>query len=254
MSTATDEGFQLGRVISLSFQIFFRNIVPFGLLTVAVLGIPQLIFLAMGISGAANPGQALMAGDWGGIAMTLVISMVTFAAIFVLYGALVFGTFRDLSGNRAPIAELVRRGILCALPLLAVSILSALGLMLGLVLLIVPFFILACMWAVVVPVNVVEGLGVIESFSRSATLTSGYRWQIFGLGVLYYVLAVIVGIVLLAVVVLVSSIVPYLGVVMSFLVNAATTAFFSVSLTVIYAELRRVKEGVNVSQIAQVFD
>ena len=31
-------------------------------------------------------------------------------------------------------------------------------------------------------------------------------------------------------------------------------AFTAVSLTVVYAELRRVKEGVNVDEVARVFD
>jgi MFS family permease len=253
MSTVAEEGFSLGRVISLSFQVFVRNIVPFGILTVLMLGVPQLAFLAMGIS-SSNPALAVMAGDWSGLAMAGIVFVVMFLAIFVLYGALVFGTFRDLSGNRASIGELISRGLARTLPLLAVSILAFLGLMLGAMLLIVPFFILACMWAVVVPANVVEGAGVIDSFKRSATLTSGYRWHIFGLGILYYVFAIVLGLVLVAVILLTSKIVPHLGDVVSFLINAATTAFFSVSLTVIYAELRRVKEGASVTEIARVFD
>ena len=186
--------------------------------------------------------------------MAGIVGIVMFVAIFVLYAALVFGTFRDLSGNRASVGDLISRGLARALPVLAVSILAFFGLMLGMLLLVVPFFILACMWAIVVPANVVEGRGVFDSFKRSAELTSGYRWHIFGLGILYYVFAIIFTVVLAAVMVMVSLILPYLGMVVSFLINAVTTAFTAVSLTVIYAELRRVKEGVSVDQIAQVFD
>jgi hypothetical protein len=64
-------------------------------------------------------------------------------------------------------------------PLLAVAILAGLGIGVGLLLLIVPGLILMTIWAVVVPVCVVERPGVLASFSRSRALVRDNAGPVF---------------------------------------------------------------------------
>jgi hypothetical protein len=74
--------------------------------------------------------------------------------------------------------------------LLAVAILAGLGIALGLVLLIVPGLILITIWAVVVPVCIIERPGVFASFGRSRELVRGDGWPVFGTLVVTWLIAV----------------------------------------------------------------
>jgi hypothetical protein len=225
------------------------------LLSLAVVGVPYMLVGVFSTPQMRDPAAAMLAGgSWTVFGPLIGVGLLYFVLSFVLYGALVYGTFRDLSGNPAGIGDLVRRGLVRALPILGVSILSAIGMMAGLMLFIVPGLILLCMWAVAVPVTVVEEPGVLASFGRSAELTKGYRWSVFGIGVIYYIGSMLVGLLLLGVTMAVAVVLPFVSAVLNGVVNAVTIAFGSVTLTVLYAELRRVKEGIGVGEIAQVFD
>lgn len=64
---------------------------------------------------------------------------------------------------------------------LGVSILSGLGILVGLLLLIVPgFYLLAC-WAVAIPALLAEDLGVSQALSRSKDLSEGNKIALLGL-------------------------------------------------------------------------
>lgn len=80
-------------------------------------------------------------------------------------------------------------------PLLGVSILAGIGIAIGFVLLIIPGLILLTIWAVVIPVVVLERPGVFASFGRSRELVRGHGWSVFGTLVLAYVIAIGVAIV-----------------------------------------------------------
>jgi len=77
----------------------------------------------------------------------------------------------------------------------AVSILAALGIGIGLVLLIVPGLVLLTLWSVVAPVAVIERPGVFSAFGRSRELVRGYGWPVFGTIVLVFLLVIAASIV-----------------------------------------------------------
>ncbi len=71
-----------------------------------------------------------------------------------------------------------------ALPLLGIYILCALGWFLTALLLLIPAFIFAVVFSVVVPAYVAEKPGFFGAFARSRDLTRGHRWGIFGMWLL----------------------------------------------------------------------
>lgn len=95
-------------------------------------------------------------------------------------------------GRQASFAECAQGAVAVALPLIALSILLAIAVGLGFMLLIVPGVMLYVMWSVAAPALVEERRGVIGSFGRSRQLTKGARWTIFGILVvmviMYYLL------------------------------------------------------------------
>ena len=127
-------------------------------------------------------------------------------------------------------------------------------------LLIVPGIILAMRWAVAVPACVVENLGPISSLRRSAELTKGHRWKIFGMTVLilvFFIIAiVIIGTLAGTGVVVVPQGVGrgLLAAILFVIISGIVTAYFNVVAAMVYHDLRTVKEGVNTEEIAAVFD
>jgi hypothetical protein len=86
--------------------------------------------------------------------------------------------------------------------------------------------------------------------SRSAELTKGYRWKVFGVIVLMVLIeAVVGGVIGLAF----RGLGGISGSLVSTVWNALTMAFDGVVCAVVYHDLRVVKEGVDIEQIAAVF-
>jgi uncharacterized membrane protein len=105
---------------------------------------------------------------------------------------------------------------------------------------------------VAVPVTVIERPGVFASLSRSAVLTKGYRWRIFGA---YLLITLLVAILFGVIAVVVA---PLVGVSATILVewlgSAASSAVGAVLSAVGYFRLRSIKEGVDIEDVAKVFD
>ena len=91
-------------------------------------------------------------------------------------------TFRSVAGKVGPIA--------------GASILAAIGIGIGFVLLIVPGLYLLTIWSLIVPVIVLENRGALESFGRSRDLVRGHGWNVFGVIILTFLILVAFGIVL----------------------------------------------------------
>jgi hypothetical protein len=110
---------------------------------------------------------------------------------------------------------------------------------------------LACMYYVSTPVCVAEHAGVFTSMSRGSFLTKGYRWQVFGILLLYVVAGFAVGAIIRRAFAVTG---PTAVLVARFAMWAVLNAFNSVLVGVLYYQLRVAKEGVDIDKIAGVFD
>jgi len=72
------------------------------------------------------------------------------------------------------------------------SILAGIAITVGLILVIVPGLYLMTIWAVIVPVIIIEGSGALASFGRSYQLVRGRGWHVFGTLVLVFVILLVV--------------------------------------------------------------
>jgi hypothetical protein len=127
-------------------------------------------------------------------------------------------------------------------PLIAVGLLAGLGITAGLILCIVPGLFLLTLWAVIVPVVVLERSGVLAAFGRSAELTKENRWKVFAVVVLLALLQAAISFVLGLVAEAVSeSFVLYAAA--NLVTSVLTAPLTSLAATVIYLELRRLREG-----------
>jgi hypothetical protein len=170
---------------------------------------------------------------------------------------LVYGTIRELRGDRAPIGDCIKGGLGVLFPVIGIAIVEGLITVVGLVLLIVPGIIaMAFLW-VTIPVAVVERPGIFASLRRSAELTKGHRWPIFGL---VFLLLIFGAVVTFVIAMPFGGLTAYTqsGSTVLLLINLAVSAFFlalwAVVTAVSYHDLRVVKEGVGTEDIAAVFD
>ena len=243
--------FSIGRVIGDSFGVYARNFVSFTALALVIglvsLFFQLLIFVPMMVSGAQDPTQM----NWGLVFLGSVIPMIVNA---LTQATIIYGTFQDLRGQRASIGDCIARGLGSIVPVIIGSILLALGVGVGFMLIIVPGLILIVMWWVYIPAIVVESKGIIGAFGRSRELTRGRRWHVFGLIMLVGIVVLIITFVIGKVLQDATGQVSTVGSIVQYAVLSVLTAFNSVLVAVGYYYLRAEKEGTDVNAIASIFD
>jgi hypothetical protein len=241
----TGREFRIGPIFSRSWSIYAANFLIFTLVAII----------------AALPNQ--LGGDFessAGAIRSGIVFIVSVILYFVGQAVILYGAFQAMRGRNVIIGDAVGRAFSRFLSLLGISILVFLGVAVGMMLLVIPGIMLALRWAVAVPACVVENKGPLDSMRRSAELTKGHRWKIFGMWVLLVILAIVI--------VIIASVLAGLGVVaapqgfgrlliagvISLILTSIVTAYSYVLNAMIYHDLRVAKEGVGTEEIAAVFD
>lgn len=241
--------FYVGDVLARAWNVLTGNL-PF------FLGITVLIYLAIGLAVGVLVLPFVLVGAFGNAWWPLFIAIPVGLLVFLCLNAvgeavLLLGAFQRMRGETIRVNEALRRAFARFFPLIGLGILWALGFFVAFLVLIVPAIILLCMWWVAVPACIVENLGPIQSLSRSAELTKGYRWKIFGLFVLVTVINGIGSKIVDLLFGLAGDVASGIG---SLLWFVAWTAFSNCVLIMTYHDLRVAKEGIDTKQIAAIFD
>lgn len=247
--------FDIGRVVQRTFALVGQNFIPFFVLALVLTGLPALVLQFVMPSDPTAIQQAP-----GTYVVTLVIGiLVSVVTGVVLQGTLTRASIDALSGKGVNLGAAVSSTMAIILPLIGLGLLVGLGVALGFIALIVPGVFLALCWAVSSPVMVVERLGVTASMSRSMALTQNHRWAILGLAVLYFIGYLIVMTIVGAIVGgSMASLAspggpPIAFVIVVTLVGVVASVIATVGAAAVYFELRQIKEGVDVTELARVF-
>ena len=237
--------FRVGNVLGRGFVIWFRNLIPFCVLTLLVYS-PLIIYTAAVLQADLTE-EALT--TYGYVSMFAGFCLQPIAA-----GALIYGVFRQLRGKTAGILDCMRAGLARMLPVLGVGLLVSLFVAIGFILLIVPGIILYCRYWVAIPVAVVERPGVGASLSRSGLLTHGHKGGIFLilllLGIIHSVSNIITEQSILGD--SIETISPYLWAVLG--TSILLGSLGAVMQAVGYHDLRAAKEGIGIEELAKVFE
>ena len=155
-----------------------------------LLAIAFVVYLVAAVISAL---LALIGGSIG----TVLGALVAIVAAFLLQATLVKAV-QDVRDGRVDMS--IGETVSAATPYLAsvalASILASIAITIGLLLVIVPGLYLITIWAVIVPVIVIEQSGVLASFGRSQQLVRGRGWHVFATLVLVYVILLVVNLVL----------------------------------------------------------
>lgn len=247
--------FQIGKVLSDTFAVTGRNVglwVGLALIFSAVPGIILQLLILQPLSGGLTDPQAaadpalMMANPW----VPALGGLISFVLALLLQSALIRATIEDLSGKRPVMGDCISTAISVLLPALGIAILVGLGVMIGLTLLIVPGIILFLRWCVAVPVLVQERQGVLASIGRSAALTQGNRWALFGLFLIVVIILIVAQFIVGLVVAMFGGI---LALILGLVVQSILSTIFSTATAVSYVSLREAKEGTSVQELAQIF-
>ncbi|MFQ5426668.1 MAG: hypothetical protein ACE5EV_06285 [Gaiellales bacterium] len=215
----------INEVLGDAWLLYTRFIGRFFGLAAIVFGVLALVQLIIDSSG--NPGLLII---------SFVVSVV---GIFWLQGALVIAV--DDARGRKPklsLGEIFRRVEPVLWTLIAAGLLVAIGVAIGLLLLIIPGLIVLTYLSMITPAIVLESRGMNEAFRRSIDLVSGDGLRVFI--AITVILAAIFAVTIRAIL---SPLPDLVGVYVATVVaNSISVPFVALSWTVMYFELRLNKD------------
>lgn len=181
--------------------------------------------------GAVTAPLALL--GWPGIVGSNVLAL---SALFLVNGALVRAVEDVRHGRpKLSVVETFRHTGPRLLVLAVAGVLAAVGIFIGLLLLVAPGLVLLTWWFVLSPVVVLEGRGILPAFGRSRALVRGHGWQVFGVAIVTLLLEAAVSLTLGA------AVLPLGGAVSTFVQSAVgntlVTPFVAVAATLTYFRL-----------------
>jgi len=249
----------MGNAISL----YFRNFLLF--FTVAIIVFSPIFILGFVLEGTGNP--LLFRG------LSLLLQQVVTAAI-------IYGVFRKLKNQPAPLDRCLATGIGRMFPVLGVVLISTMAMALATVLpfilafgtayvipgLSILFLIVAgvvmamvyCSFYVAVPAVVAERIGVTGAIKRSLVLTKGNRLLIFALVLLVLLVQFVVGAIVGVLLSFGLDVNFESGALTVFLaqqfVNVIFGAFSATVMALVFYNLKIQVEGVDAKELASVFD
>jgi hypothetical protein len=242
-----ESDFRVGRVLGRTATILSQHFVIFFLVAV-VAATPTVLLVqrnleAIGATGTPTPDLLIMIGV--GFVLAGVLGLISQAVM--LHAA-----FQAMRHRPVSLGESLRVGLARVLSILGLAIVMGVLLVLGFIALVIPMFILLTMWWVATPACVVERTGPWSSLKRSAALTKGHRWKVFGLMVLLSIINIVVSQILEVALVLVGS--DILSILVRLFWVGLIGAYNAIAVVMAYHDLRVAKEGIDIEQIASVFD
>lgn len=241
LSIATE--FRIGDVFARTFDAFGRGFPQYFALAL-IAHVPSVVFtFAVGEIGAVDRTTVI---GLGVASFVISLSCTTIAQAVIMYGV-----FQDMRGRVSGVGESLLIGLGRFFPMVGLALCTSLLVGLGAALLLVPGLMFACRYYVAMQVCIVEREGVFASMRRSAALTRGYRWQIFGIFILLAIVAIIGEVVVGMVATNFGS---FLRQILPLILQVLVGAFGAVLAAIVYYKLRVVQEGIDIDKIADVFE
>jgi hypothetical protein len=242
----------VGEILDTSFSLYRRHFGALATVSLVCTGLPLVLRLFVEASG----------GLFAHLTLTLLYLLSLVVLSLVATGATVFIVSESYLGRPLTAREALVRATPYMGRILIASLLMALAIGLGFILLVIPSFILAVGLAVAIPAVVLEpGRSASAALSRSWELTRGSRWRILGLGITLFVLLYVPGVAISGLVAVLiprdtaaglgaSSTAAIVGLAIGGVVQLFIYPLFYCVLTVTYYDLRVRKEGFDLELLA----
>ena len=253
-TSQTKARLDIGKVIQETFGVYKRNIVPFGLAGLVLVGLPLAVSGLIQFSQfnlvQTNPSQAAL------FALVMIpVAIVSGLASLLMMSSITLSTIGQLDGQNTRLSDTYGRGGAALLGMIGQLILFSFGVGFGFLLLVVPGVMLATAWSVAMQARIVEGPGVFKAFKRSLFLTKGRRWSILLLAIIVYVVMMSLFATQFSLTggVITGAKNPIRLFLLQPLMSAIVNPFLAVGGAVLYHQLRTLREGVGAQNVAEVF-
>lgn len=233
----------IGSLLGQSLKIYGANLASFLLISLIAYS-PVIVGAMLLVKGTPTEQESAL------YAALIAVGAMVFGTMAT--GAMSYGVIQQLRGKPAGVGECVSVGLRRLAAVLGVALLSGLCILGGTLLLIIPGIVLACSLCLATPAAVVEGTGPVESLRRSRFLTDGSRMSLFGTYVVIGVVQGVFGAILEASLVVTGNAGTQIFVSLAEMIVFG--AWQSTAIAVAYHDLRVMKEGVDVEQLAAVFE
>ncbi len=252
----------IGSVLSRAFSTWFEHFTGFFLLAL-LLTLPLL---------PLELAPLVFDTGGGGAGVALVGGLLRSVAGYLLTGVVVLTVFESLKGESGTIMESLQSVKSQLLSIVGAAIVISLIVTVGIMLCVIPGIYAALVLAVAIPVIVVERSGAIDALSRSNDLTNGHKGQIFVVYAIYFAIMFAV----IAVTMVFTFLIFGFGIsedpaalaaegelstasiILAALVDHATDALIvplqATLTTVIYHDLRKIKEDVAIDDMFPALD
>ena len=250
----------LGELLDRSFFLYRKNFLLFA----GIMALPHLVLLAFELAGI---GVRMSLGTGTRFLWTLATYALILGVTAASQGATVIAVSHVHLGRPTSIAESFAgiKGRIISLALIMIG--YGIGVGMGFILLIIPGIILGLMWALTIPVAVLEDKGLRDSVSRSAELTKGNRGRVFVIYLLFVVLIYAIYMVWMLPILMVIGLAarnhPVGGVplwtqiaipVGSFISQSLAAPLMTIGLSLLYYDERVRKEGFDLEHMMATID
>lgn len=252
-----DRTLDFGYIFEKTINVVTTRFVDLVILGLIFVGLPYLLlasFSAQWVETSVNSGVYSFDFSFGRFLASILVGLFP----FLLQAAVIHTTVETLRGRPTSWGRAVGVALAALIPLIVTSILLSIGISIGLILFIVPGLILMTVWAVTIPALVAEKAGIFGSFSRSAELTKGERWRIFGLILLVWIIMILAawvfGLVTFgAAMTSLNQDWSVIGVILGAIFNTAASIVGAVGVSVLYVHLRELKGESGLDAISDTF-
>jgi hypothetical protein len=234
----------VGAVVAETFSAYFKNVVPFSIVTVIAL-LPVIIGTLVLVLSPESLGGEEMVG-----VVAIGIMLLSILAIPLAAGAITHGVLEHIRKRPVALGRCVAVGLRMMVTIILVGILQALATFAGFLLLIIPGIIIGVALTLSVPAAVEERIGAVDALKRSWELTRGSRWKVWGV---LFLIGIIGGVVEFGAN-MISIVSPMAGISISLLLDVITTGLNATAAALMYYRLRSFKERLDLNELASVFD
>ncbi len=234
----------LGQLIGKTLSVYRKAFIPLFIIAL----IPQ-IPTVLGFMLGQSPGGA---GDLTGAnnpqfnaGTDVFLPILAFLLSIPSTAAAVFCVGQALTGRKVDVVTGYSRAFGVIGPTAMVTMIMTLSMIFLVVTIIgIPlFFYLLVIWFFAIPAVVFEGMGGIDALKRSRQLTRGSRWRLFGIGIVFTLLIIALGIVGGVVSFVLVFISPKLFAICLVVISALVIPIYYVGSVLVYVDLRVRKEG-----------
>jgi hypothetical protein len=253
----------VGELLDRCFFLYRKHFFLF----VGIAALPHAVLLVFQLGGVVLRSEMAAGFLAWSLAWSLAIMVIYLAVMAVSQGATVMAVSRVHLDHPTSVVESLAsiRGRIVYLSLIMIGV--GIGIGIGFVLLIVPGIILSLMWALTIPVAVLEDKGLRDSVARSAELTKGNRGRIFVIYFLFLVLTYTVMMVWEIPILVMIGIftrghnpaqIPVWGQLAlpigTFLTQCLISPLFTIALSLVYYDQRVRKEGFDLQLMMSTLD